>query len=281
MKKRRNKRIPIKPMALTERDKAIILAVCVNRFLRRDQIQRLFFAESSLPACNMRLKKLYEHHFLDRLYKPVAVGSSQAVYALDKRGANLISQILEVPVARVNWKRDHNRVEFLFMEHTLTVSEFKINLDMALKNRTNRDLIFYQRANKTLVARVPDPRAKKKYLIVSPDAFFGIQARSGKSYFFLEADLGTETLARFAEKIIAYKHYWKSGQYTDKYGFKHFRVLTVAETERRLANLIDATGKIGGKNMFLFTTFDQVSATTPLGRIWLSPISNLPISLLE
>jgi len=76
MKDKRKTKKQKKPLVLTERDRAIILSVYENRFLRRDQIQRLFFSKSSLPACNMRLKKLYDHRFLDRLYKPVAVGSS-------------------------------------------------------------------------------------------------------------------------------------------------------------------------------------------------------------
>jgi len=279
--KRKNNRNPKNPIALTQRDKAIILFVYENRFLRRDQIQRLFFRDTSLPACNMRLKKLYEHRFLDRLFKPVAVGSSQAVYALDKRGAQLVASMLELPLSSVNWSRDHNRVEFLFMEHTLAVSEFNVALTIGLAKRPNLKNIFYKRGDKSLITRLPDPEGKKKYLIVSPDAFLGIEDFGGKSYFFLEADMGTETLSRFGDKIIAYKHFWKSGKYTEVYGFKNFRVLTIAESDRRLDNLIDATRKAGGKNMFLFTTFTEINRQTPLDRIWLSPISTLPINLLE
>lgn len=281
MKEKRNNRTPKQPIAITDRDKAIIIFVYENRFLRRDQIQRLFFSDASLPACNMRLKKLYEHKFLDRLFKPVAVGSSQAVYALDKRGAQVVSSFFQIPISQVNWSRDHNRVEFLFMEHTLAVSEFKISLDLALFKLSNTRLTFYRRGDKSLVSRVPDPNAKKKYLVVSPDAFLGIKDLGGNSYFFIEADLGTETLSRFAEKIIAYKQFWKLGQYTEKYGYRNFRVLTIAESDRRLTNLIDVTRKAGGKNMFLFTTFKDMNDYTPLGRIWLTPISSLPINLLE
>jgi len=280
-----NKRIKnnrISPMALTDRDKAIIVSVYENRFLRRDQIQRLFFRNTSLPACNMRLKKLYEHHFLDRLFKPVAVGSSQAVYALNKRGADLVAQILEIDRYQVNWKRDHNRVEFLFMEHTLAVSEFKVNLDLALALSASANLFFYRRGDKPLVTRVSDPSNKKKYLVVAPDAFFSLSIiGNGKSYFFAEVDMGTETLTRFAEKITAYKQFWKSGKYTDIYSYKHFRVLTIAESGRRLMNLIETTRKAGGKNMFLFTTFSQIEKHSILGQIWQSPIPGKPISLLE
>jgi len=271
MKKKRNKKIS--PIVLTERDKAIILSVYENRFMKRDQIQRLYFAGTSVPACNMRLKKLYDHRFLDRLIRPVAVGSKHIVYALDRHGAGVVATTLQVERRSINWNRDHNRVEFLFMEHTLAVSEFKVNLDIAIGETNSLELLFYFRENKGLQARVSDPSGKKKYLVVAPDAFFGIRTERGNSFFFLEVDMGTETLKRFANKIIAYKQYWKSGKYKEAYGFNHFRVLTVAESERRLANLIGVAQEVGAKRMFLFALMSDIQSQNPLSRIWLSPIS--------
>jgi hypothetical protein len=275
---RRNNRIT--PMALMPRDVSIILSVYENRFLKRDQIQRLHFAGASRIACNMRIKKLYEHKFLDRLVKPVAVGTHQLVYALDKRGADVVAAAIEIDRRKVRWNRANNRVEFLFMEHTLAISEFRVCLDVALTCR-REELIFWQRGDRSHLRRISMTGAKKKYFVVAPDAFFGIQSGRGKHIFFLEVDMGTETLSRFAEKVIAYKRYWKSRQYTEEYGFNHFRVLTVCESERRLANLIQATGKAGGRQMFLFTTFFQVQSTGPLGSVWLSPFTDSPTSLLE
>ena len=277
-KARRNNRIA--PMQLTARDVSIILSVYENRFLKRDQIQRLHFASASRIACNMRIKKLYEHKFLDRLVKPVRVGTHQLIYALDKRGADVVAVALEIDRRKVRWNRANNRVEFLFLEHTLGVSEFRVCLDVALAGR-REELLFYQRGDKSHLRRISVTGAKKKYFVVAPDAFFGIQSGRGKHIFFLEVDMGTETLARFAEKVVAYKRYWKSGNYTEEYGFNHFRVLTVAESERRLDNLIQATGKAGGRQMFLFATFSAIHSSTPLGSIWLSPFMDLPTSLLE
>ena len=277
-KARRTNRIS--PLQLTPRDVSIILSVYENRFLKRDQIQRLHFADASRIACSMRVKKLYEHKFLDRFEKPVIRGSHQLIYALDKRGADVVAATLEIDRHKVRWNRANNRVEFLFLEHTLGISEFRICLDVALVGRPE-ELIFWQRGDKSHLRRISVTGAKKKYFVVAPDAFFGIQSGRGKHIFFLEVDMGTETLSRFVEKIVAYKRYWKSRQYTEEYGFNHFRVLTVAESERRLGNLIQATGKAGGQKMFLFTTFQAIQDNSPLGRVWLSPISDSPTSLLE
>ena len=277
MKKRKKKKLA--PIVLTERDKAIILSVYENRFLRRDQIQRVYFADASVPACNMRLKKLYEHRFLDRLIRPVAVGSNQIVYALHRRGASVVSVALNIDRLSIKWKRDHNRVEFLFMEHTLEVAEFRVNLDLALREDSSVDWLFYSRESKGLQTRVPDPTGKKKYLVVAPDAFFGLKTENGNSFFFLEVDMGTETLKRFAEKVTAYKQYWKTSKYYQDYEFNHFRVLTIAESKQRLSNLIETTRKAGGKQMFLFTTMSDIQRETPFGQIWLPAISYNPISL--
>ena len=187
---------------------------------------------------------------------------------------------LEIDRHKVRWNRANNRVEFLFLEHTLGVSEFRVCLDLALAGR-REELLFYQRGDKSHLRRISMTGTKKKYFVVAPDAFFGIQSGRGKHIFFVEVDMGTETLSRFAEKIVAYKRYWKSGKYTQEYGFNHFRVLTIAESERRLANLIQATGKAGGRQMFLFTTFSAIQSDSPLGSVWLSPFIDSPTSLLE
>ena len=267
-------------MQLTARDVSIILSVYENRFLKRDQIQRLHFVDVSRIACNTRIRTLYEHKFLDRLVKPVAIGTHQLIYALDKRGADVVAATLEIDRRKVRWNRANNRVEFFFLEHTLGVSEFRVCFEVALAEKSE-ELLFYQRGDRSHLRRISVTGARKKYFVVAPDAFFGIQTGRGKCIFFLEVDLGTETLSRFAEKVTAYKRYWKSRQYTEEYGFNHFRVLTVCESERRLANLIQATGKVGGRQMFLFTTFSKIQSDGPLGSVWLSPFIDLPTSLLE
>lgn len=267
-------------MTLTARDVDIILSVYENRFLKRDQIQRLHFHGASLQATSARLKKLSDHKFLDKLQRAVAGGASQAIYALDKRGADVISAALEIDRRKVRWNRANNRVEWLFMDHTLGIAEFKVCLDTALAGR-REELLFYQRGDRSHLRRVSVTGARKKYYVVAPDAFFGIQTGRGKCIFFLEVDMGTETLSRFAEKVVAYKRYWKSHQYTEEYGFNNFRVLTVCESERRLANLRQATGRVGGRQMFLFTTFSDIQNVGPLGSVWLSPFIDLPTSLLE
>lgn len=268
-------------MVLQPRDVAIILSVYENRFLRRDQVEKLFFSTTS--ACNQRLQKLYQHKFLDRIYQPVDFGSSQAVYALDSVGAEVVAAKLGVGKRQINWTRRHNKIEFLFLGHTLAVSEVRVGLEMALRMRDEDEalkLLFWKREAFLPREKVQDPDNPEKRLSVIPDAFFGLETDRGKLFFFVEVDMGTETLERFRTKIVAYREYWKSGQFLERYTYRNFRVLTVTNGVQRLNNLIGTADKAGAKNMFLFTVH-QLASSDVLGASWYRPNSLDPISILD
>jgi len=276
----RNKRIKQAPrMILQNRDEEIILSVYENRFLRRDQIERLFFGNTA--SCNQRLMKLYQNKYLDRLFQPVSFGSTQAVYGLDKRGADIVALELGVDRSEIHWKRRDNRVEFLFLEHTLDIAEFRLSLEQAIQKDRTANILFWQREGKELQDRVKDPKGNSNYLPINPDAFFGIRSQEGKSFYFVEIDMGTESNQRFRSKITAYKQYWKTKKYQEKYNFNSFRVLTVTTTEKRLNNLLTKTGEAGGKNMFLFTTKASINRDMILGDIWERTTSDQKISLFD
>lgn len=275
----RNRRVSGFPrMVLTERDREIVRAVHENRFLRRDQIERLFF--STTTAANARLLSLYQHHFLDRLYLPVEVGSSQAVYALDREGTRIIAAEEHRHLSEVTWRRRHNRVEFFFLEHTLMTAELHVALQLAIRSRDDVSLIEWRRDAFLTRERFADPEDDEARLFVAPDAFFGLALPGGSTYFFVEVDLGTETLERFRRKVRAYQEYWRSGRYTERYDHRYFRVLTVAETTGRLANLIEVCAEEGARQMFLFTGAAAVTERV-LARVWFIPGSLEPVSLLD
>lgn len=280
MKTPRHKRTKdFRRIALTGRDIAIMLSVYENRFLRRDQIERLFFGTTS--KCNHRLQALYQHQFLDRLYPPVEFGSSQAVYALDTRGAEVVATKLGISPNQINWTRRHNRVENLFMEHTLGVSEAHVSLEVALRLREEKDvkLLFWKREAFLPKEKIVIPDKSEKKISLIPDAFFGLELPQGKCYFFVEVDMSTETLDRFKAKIIAYREYWKTGKFNERYNYHNFRVLTITTGPKRLNNLIQVAGNVGTKNMFLFTV-SELASSDFLGDIWYRPTTLDPTSIL-
>jgi hypothetical protein len=266
-------------MVLQKRDVDIILAVYENRFLRRDQIERLFFGATS--ACNQRLQKLYQHKFLDRIYQPVEFGSSQAVYALDSVGAEVVAAKYGVLKSQINWKRRNNVVENLYLNHTIGVAELHISLLCALRDHyEDVTLLFWKREGFLPREKVRDPDNPENKISLIPDAFFGLQTDQGKLFFFVETDMATTTLERFSRKIVAYREYWKSGQYSERYTYRNFRVLAVTTGPQRMNNLIEVAGNIGARNMFLFSV-QRLASLDPLGSSWYRPNSLDPISILD
>ncbi len=76
---------------------------------------------------------------------------------------------------------------------------------------------------------------------------------------FLEVDLGTEALKVWQQKTASYLQLALSGEFLKKFRQPQFRVLVVANSERRLANIRGAISKSTDK-IFWFTTFERHSS---------------------
>ena len=105
--------------------------------------------------------------------------------------------------------------------------------------------------------------------------------------FFLEADRGTMTLARFTLKLQAYAAYYETKKHEEKFKIRHFRVLTVTTSETRRSNLVaaaqreEALRRLG--RMFLFTEDSKLSLEQPesmFQNIWISLSGTDPHSIL-
>lgn len=247
-------------MRLTERDAQVILAVYQHRVLRRDQIQRLFFP--SRNTANARLKLLYHNRFLDRRFVPVEYGqgTSQALYLLDERGANVTARKLGVDRGEVNWRASHNEVGTIFLEHTLMVNDTRIAFTLAAEEAGYQvSKWIEERELKADADHVvtSTPGGRQRRVAVVPDGYFILDLGDKRAHFFLEVDRATESNKRWRRKIEAYQAYTRSGKYTQRYGTRSLRILTVTTGERRLANLKGTTEGAGGGRMFWFTTFEE------------------------
>src|SRR5690606_22510 len=92
------------------------------------------------------------------------------------------------------------------------------------------------------------PSRRQKVSLI-PDSYFNVFVPDrGTTHFFLELDRGQMEIKRFREKVEAYVAYYKTGQYSQRYQAKGFRVLTVVEGvgEGRLRNLVQDTAKVSG-----------------------------------
>ena len=250
-------------MRLTERDVQVILAVHDYRALRREQIEKLFFP--SRNTANARLQRLYHHGFLERRWLPVEFGrgTSQAIYLLAERGADVVAGQLGSDRGATNWREAHNEVGSLFLEHTLMINDVRIAASLAAQQRGYAIEKWLKeealKGMKEYVSLTTEGGARRKVAVI-PDAYFMLSLGDRRAHFFVEVDRGTEANKRWAQKVRAYVAYTESGRYSERYGTRSLRVLAVTMGGKRMANLKSTTQKAGGGTMFWFTTLQQIQA---------------------
>ena len=263
-------------MVLTERDRAIVVAVYQHRYLSTTQIEALLFPPDQGQAhstktsrCRLRLKLLYHHGFLGRLatgaQSPAA--HSDLVYFLDRRGADLLRREQGTDV---QWRPRHHGLSALFLEHTLRTNDVRIALTLATGRCGGKLLAWSDEVRlKMMNEKVPDLAHPGRTLPFRPDAFFGIEVGEKRARFFLEVDRGTMTTKCFQRKVRAYLSARQTGRTQEHFGTQNFRVLTVTTSHRRLTSLQHAVEKAGGDHHFWFSTLDKISPATVLHEaIW-------------
>ncbi len=97
---------------------------------------------------------------------------------------------------------------------------------------------------------------------------------------FIEVDLGHESRAVWRAKVQAYLRHAVSGAFGERFGQTQFRVLVVADSERRIASLRAATAALTDK-IFWFTTFDAVHREGFWSPIWQRPKNDARLPLIE
>lgn len=276
-RQRRSSQAPT--MRLMERDIEILKAVFAYRIMRQDQIQQLFF--SSRSTAQYRLVRLYQHGFLQRHFLPVYAGWSPTLYTLDKRGIALLRQ----EVGLKNVKGWDDEVGHEFLSHTLTINDVRVAVTLACRQAgytLSRWLSERQLKRDYAYVKITDEKGQTKSVSLIPDSYFTIATPQGKTSFFLEVDMGTMTVGRFATKIRAYQAYVRSGAYQQRYQSRSLRVLTTTTSEQRANNLHASAQQIGGEVRCLFTTHPQINPESVFHHsIWLVTGQSIPVALIS
>ena len=96
---------------------------------------------------------------------------------------------------------------------------------------------------------------------------------------FLEVDLGTEALTVWQQKTAYYLQLAVSGEFQKRFRQPQFRVLVVANSERRLRNIRAAIAKSTDK-IFWFSTFEHIHRDGFWSPVWLRPTGDQRHSLI-
>lgn len=254
----------------TARDREIVAAVSTHRALTSDQIALLFWGEQKASSrCRLRLRLLSQAGYLARAEQPVTLseGRRPLVYFLDTRGASLAAEMREIPVSALDWKKEHNDVRWIFLEHLLATNDIRIRLQLAAGHAGFTLLEWLD--DKSLASQsirdqfaVVTTAGRRESWAVGPDGYVSLLAPDGKTRHraFIEADRATVPLARWQVKVEKYLAYFASSVFRERYGAtKPFRVLTVTTSPERMANMRRITAAVPGSGpWFWFTTYQAI-----------------------
>jgi hypothetical protein len=250
-------------MIMQARDLHLLRELSVMRVVDRDQA--LTVARfGSLTRVNTRLLTLTRAGLLRRFFLGSG-GGRKAVYALSKKGA----LAADVPMHGPRRPQDATLVADYFVRHQLTVNGIFCTVKyrpIPVERVTfHRWLDF----NEPIVSGLP----------LIPDGYVEFATPGGVSACFLEVDLGHESQTIWKRKAENYLELARSENFRKRFGQERFRVLVLANSERRLYSIRQTVAKITQK-IFRFATLDAAGREF-FGPIWLRPLDSQPTNLFE
>ena len=250
------------------RDKKIISAIYDYRYLSRYQIQTLFDF-NCVTKVNIRLRKLYDHHYISRIFLPTTRGSSKAIYLLGSKGINIITEILGIdPLTVKKSQRESAQVKDLFLNHNLNLNEFRIAFTKAIQAHPDMKLERWINDHDCLQEYHFNYSGQKTKKTFRPDGYFRLWYKKKIYSFFIELDQSTMSQQRFKAKVKDYLEFARSGYYQKIFGVQYFRVLIIAPCIQRVMNLKKTVEDVTD-NIFWFTTLNKVTSNGGFGPIWL------------
>lgn len=294
-------------LELTEDDIAILRRVFRHRFVRAEDLYRLF-PDRTPDRLSRRLVQLYRAQFLDRPLSQIDYfrgnGSQSLVYGLDTAGARFLAEKDGLSVGSGDWKSRNRTYTRDNLDHTLAVTRFLINLELACALRADVSFVPFEE----IVAAAPSSTRKgarpDRWAVslraatatapvhIVPDAVFGLRAvnadgRAAKSYAFLEIDRGTMTIlpalsvreseaflyrSTILRKLLAYAESYRRELHKEHLGIPSARVLTLTTSASRAAAMRETALNLVVRplrlppGLFLFGVQD--GPEDPLGPSW-------------
>jgi hypothetical protein len=202
----RFKRIQAPPrIELTEDDVAILRHLLRHRFIRTTDLFRLLDHRSP-DKLSRRLARLYRARLIDRPLSQIdhfrGAGSQPLVYGLDNAGARFLASHTNMKVSSGDWTRRNGRYTRENLDHTLAVTRFMIDLELACRAREDVDLVHLEDISESASGSwsvILPWHGSQTTVTVAPDAIFGLRMRTPegrqlRSFYFLELDRGTMTI---------------------------------------------------------------------------------------
>jgi hypothetical protein len=242
-------------MVIQERDRNLLRELAVMRVIDREQA-KIVAGFGSTTRANVRLLLLTRAGLLRRFFLGTSGGGKKALYALSAKGA----QIVGVPLRGPRRRKDESLATDVFVQHQLIVNQIYCALKygaLPVEEVTFRRWIAFHQ-----------PLASGLRLI--PDGYVELSNSAGIVAMFLEVDLGNESLTVWKEKIRNYLQFALSGECERQFGQSRFRVLVLANSERRLLSIRKAVSSATDK-IFWFASLESIIRDGLFASVWLRP----------
>lgn len=225
------KRIQHLAAQLSDRDWAIIRFIHQHRYATTAQLRRRFFTthasqSAATRACVRVLDRLLTQRVLTRLERRIGGvrhGSAAFIWCLDVVGDRLTRD-------EDGARRRYHEPSFPFLAHTLAVTDIHVQLHEAATAGAIR-LSAVQVETGAWRAYVAPSGATS---ILKPDLMVTVGSDDYDDHWYVEVDLGTESLPVLLRKAGAYEDYRRTGRAQAEHGVFP-RVLWVLSTPARVA----------------------------------------------
>ena len=242
---------------LSERDWAIIRFLHQHRYAMTGQLRRMVFRQHASQAAGTRacvrvLDRLLTRRLVTRLERRVGGvrhGSASFVWCLDVVGDRLTRPTNAS-------RRRVQEPSFAFLTHTLAVTDIHVQLAEAASTGA-----FH------LTAVQVETEAWRPYVasggaqhILKPDLMVTVSSDTYDDHWYVEVDLGTESLPVLLRKCTAYEDYRRTGRPQAEHGVFP-RVLWILSTPGRVARLsaaITADPRLPDRLFTCITTDDLI-----------------------
>ena len=249
---------------LQDRDRHLLAELGVMRIIDREMTKVVAGFHSTTRA-NTRLLRLTRAGLLRRFFVGTVGSGQKAVYTLSPKGAAIVSAKL----GGIHRPSGRLVVGDRFVEHQTGINE----IYTALKYPAN------PHAGLRLHRWLNFRQAISEAIKLTPDAYLEMRVGDSLRAMFLEVDLGTEALSEWQKKAAYYLQLAVSGEFLKRFRQPQFRVIVVANSDKRLTN-IRATVVKSTDKIFWFTTFENINRDGIWSPIWLRPTGDQRHSLL-
>jgi hypothetical protein len=225
-----------------------------------------------------------------------ARGSEPLVYALGKRGAEILEAEGVARRGGVRYDPKNRNLSRMFLGHTLAVAEAMVAFEIACRGREG---VRFIPPEEVLAGAPPETRrlrlpfrwqvevrqgGKSHRLGVEPDKVFGLEFHRApenrrRAYFFLEADRGTMPVMRkglgqtsILRKLLAYRETWMQDLHENYLAIPNFRVLIATTNTERVKRFVDVCHSLsgGGSRLFLFADRESLGRGDILAHEWVN-----------